>query len=152
VFLFVLASDLFPAFPYQLIPRLRLQNVEAAREDPHNSKFLTQLRLCLPSLQPAQTHQSRRRSNTTPSPLSLRPPPHGRFQLTSRDLGRILSLPSPPRFADGPRWQCAAPSHRVPLFFSPLQARRLSSIFIASFIEEDGLFVDGDLSSQICPP
>jgi hypothetical protein len=38
--LFVLASGLFSAFPYQLIPRLRLQNVEATRADLHNSKSL----------------------------------------------------------------------------------------------------------------
>jgi hypothetical protein len=133
-------------------PRMtRLTLVAAVQPDLLICPPPTQLRLCLPSLQPAQPHQSHRRSNTTPSPLSLRPPPHGRFQLTSGDLGRILSLPSPPRFGDGPRWQCTAPSHRVPLFFSPLQARRLSSIFIVSFIE-DGLFVDGDLSSQICSP
>jgi hypothetical protein len=102
VFLFVLASGIFSAFPYQLIPRLRLQNVEAAREDLHNNKFLLVSRcidvaLCsrnnktsrtdrvLPPSPRLSLHRSTRTvPNSPPSPPPPPPPQPARQPPTSR--------------------------------------------------------------------
>jgi hypothetical protein len=113
----ILECGLSPSFSYQRISRLRLQNVEAAPEDFHNGKFLTNPRMDTGSavvsraqIQWAALHENRRQRLSCACPVAgASSDPSPRFGL-SRRLGscpRDHEL----RAADG---RCALPSPRLP--------------------------------------